>query len=166
MSGADAGGGSPPRYGKYRGTVAANVDPEGKGRLLVEVPEVYGPGGSNWALPCLPFGGLGEGWFAVPPIRADVWVEFEKGDINQPIWTGCFYGVASPPGSLFTEKVLKTLTAELKLDDAGGIVTITTVSGAEITLMPGSVKIANGMGATIELIGPSVKLNGTALEVI
>ncbi len=44
-------------YGKYRGTVVSNVDPMQMGRLMVQVPDVYGMTPSTWALPCVPSGG-------------------------------------------------------------------------------------------------------------
>ena len=63
-------------YGKYRGQVLNNVDPMLKARIQVNVPDVYGPTLSTWALPCLPAAGLQMGMVTVPPIGAGVWIEF------------------------------------------------------------------------------------------
>lgn len=80
------------RYGKYRGFVDSNQDPQKRGRLKLRIPSVLGDQVSNWALPCLPFGGATSyGFFAVPDNDAQVWVEFEEGDIHRPIWTGTFW---------------------------------------------------------------------------
>ena len=80
------------RYGKFRGIVTGNADPQKKGRVRVRVPSVLGNEQSGWALPCLPFGGLADqGTFLIPEIGAQVWVEFEEGDISRPIWTGTFW---------------------------------------------------------------------------
>ena len=79
-------------YGKYRGTVINNVDPMGKGRLLVQVPDVLGIGISSWAMPCVPVAGLQTGAYLVPLVNAGVWVEFERGDPDYPIWVGAFWG--------------------------------------------------------------------------
>jgi hypothetical protein len=79
-------------FGKYRGMVVSGLDPEGRGRILVQVPDVLGIGISTWAMPCLPFAGLQMGMYVVPPPNAGVWVEFEKGDPDYPIWTGCWWG--------------------------------------------------------------------------
>jgi hypothetical protein len=79
-------------YGKYRGTVRNNVDPLGKGRLLVQVPDVLGMGISSWAMPCVPVAGLQTGTYLVPLINAGVWIEFEGGDPDYPIWVGGFWG--------------------------------------------------------------------------
>jgi uncharacterized protein involved in type VI secretion and phage assembly len=84
-------------YGKYRGFVVDNRDPKHLGRLRVRVPNVFGPTVvTGWALPCLPYGGhANQGFFCIPEPEAGVWVEFEKGDPNVPIWVGTFW---SEPG--------------------------------------------------------------------
>ena len=73
-------------YGKYRGFVIENKDPEKRGRLRVSVPSILGQATTYWALPCLPFGGLlDQGLFLVPKISSQVWVEFEEGNCRHPI---------------------------------------------------------------------------------
>src|SRR5260370_38926467 len=79
-------------YGKYRGCVINNVDPEQRGRLLVEVPDVLGSFTSTWALPCVPIGGTQMGMYLIPPVRSKVWIEFEQGNPENPIWIGSFWG--------------------------------------------------------------------------
>src|SRR5690348_4363874 len=101
-------------YGKYRGFVVDDQDPDKRGRLKVSVPTVLGGETSTWALPCLPYGGSKDvGFIAVPPIGAQVLVEFMEGDVSQPLWTGAFWRTtdevpaefqASPP----TAKLIKT----------------------------------------------------------
>lgn len=79
-----------PYWGKYRGTVIDNVDPMVSARLLCQVPSL--PGGTlNWATPCVPYAALEEGFLSVPPVGANVWIEFEGGNLDYPIWTGCFW---------------------------------------------------------------------------
>jgi Type VI secretion system/phage-baseplate injector OB domain len=84
-------------FGKYRGTVMNNKDPLNRGRLLVQVVDVLGLGSSSWAMPCVPFAGLAMGSFSCPLPGTGVWVEFEQGDPQKPIWTGCFWG---PPHTM------------------------------------------------------------------
>lgn len=80
------------RYGKYRGFVSENQDPQKRARIRLSIPSVLNDQISDWALPCLPFGGAsGYGFFTVPEVGAQVWVEFEEGDIDRPIWTGTFW---------------------------------------------------------------------------
>ena len=162
-------------FGKYRGQVTRNVDPEMRGRVQVTVPAVLGEGRNAWALPATPYGGNGVGFFAVPPVGANVWVEFEGGDTNYPIWTGCFWGrteLAPAQPALPAVKVLQTEHIMLKLDDtpgaggftlevnapvAPGTITVScTTSGVEISV--GAAKIA--------LTPASVSINDGALEVI
>ncbi len=77
-------------YGKYRGTVINNVDPMQIGRIQVIVPDVSTVLPTSWAMPCLPTGGIQMGVLSVPSIGAGVWVEFEQGDPDYPIWVGCY----------------------------------------------------------------------------
>ena len=80
------------RYGKYRGIVVDNKDPQKRARLKLRVTSVLADQDSDWALPCLPYGGFDQqGMFMVPDVDAQVWVEFEEGDIHRPIWVGSFW---------------------------------------------------------------------------
>jgi type VI secretion system (T6SS) baseplate-like injector VgrG len=85
-------------WGKYRATVINNIDPEQRGRLQVLMPDVSSLLPSTWAEACTPLAGpTGPpmGVYFVPPIGAGVWVEFEQGDPNHPIWVGCRWGAQS-----------------------------------------------------------------------
>jgi uncharacterized protein involved in type VI secretion and phage assembly len=114
-------------YGKYRGFVVDNDDPEQRARLRLTVPAVLGEAQTGWALPSLPFGGLADqGFFSVPEVDAQVWVEFEAGDPNLPIWTGTFWQQSGDPPSEAalsppTTRVFKTPAGHsLQFDDADG----------------------------------------------
>ncbi len=80
-------------YGKYRGFVVDNADPEHLGRLKLTVPSVLGDQEvTGWAMPCLPYGGeADQGFLFIPENNAGVWVEFEEGDLEFPIWVGTFW---------------------------------------------------------------------------
>jgi len=155
-------------YGKHRGTVANNVDPRQLGRLQVVVPTVLGTSRLSWAMPCVPY--AGPGVFALPPVGASLWVEFEGGDPDHPIWVGGFWEQSSDvPASpaIAEKKVYKTATATLTLDDtpgAGGV-TLETTAGMKIVLGVQGIEINDGQGATVKLQGPKTAVNGTALEV-
>lgn len=157
-------------FGKYRGKVENNVDPLFQGRVQVRVPAVLGEGRMSWAMPSVPYAGPQVGFFAIPPTGANVWVEFEGGDTDYPIWSGCFWGAGEVPASpaVAEIKMLKTATATITLNDlpgAGGI-TIETTTGMKIAITAMGVEITNGQGATIALSGPQVSVNNGALEVI
>lgn len=164
-------------YGKYRGTVINNIDPMQIGRILVMVPEVSSLLPSSWAMPCLPVAGKQEGVFAVPQIGAGVWVEFEHGDPDYPIWVGGFWGTAAevpalallpapPPGQNIV--VQTTGQNTLLLSDVpgptGGIM-LKTLTNAMIVINDVGIIISNGKGASIVLAGPTVTINNGALVV-
>jgi uncharacterized protein involved in type VI secretion and phage assembly len=158
-------------FGKYRGSVANNIDPLQQGRLQVNVPAVLGDGSLSWAMPCVPYAGSGVGFFTTPPVGANIWVEFEAGDPDYPIWSGCFWATGELPteAALPMIKLIKTDTATVKIDDtpgAGGV-SIELVSGARIVInATGIIEIDNGMGGSIQISGPQVSVNDGALEVI
>lgn len=167
-------------YGKYRGTVVQNIDPQQLGRLLVSVPGVLGPIPSSWAEPCVPLAGLTfppMGVFFVPPIGAGVWVEFEHGDPNAPIWSGCRWGAAAgiPPEAkagvpATPNMVLQSFSQNRIVISSvpGEGITIETVAGANgprIVVTTTGVKLSCGPLTSIELSPTDVKINGEALVV-
>jgi uncharacterized protein involved in type VI secretion and phage assembly len=164
-------------FGKYRGTVLDNVDPLQIGRILAIVPDISGTLPSSWAMPCLPWGGVENGLFCVPPIGAGVWIEFEQGDPDYPVWTGCFWGSAAevPAAALLSPPPIPAITLQtvgqnsLAISDlpgpTGGIV-IKSTTGATITVNETGIVIQNGQGASIAMVGPSVTINDGALVVV
>jgi uncharacterized protein involved in type VI secretion and phage assembly len=161
--------------GKFRGTVVNNVDPLQIGRLQVMVPDVSNVIPTTWAMPCLPLAGMQMGLHAVPPVGSGVWVEFEQGDPDYPIWVGCWWGSVAevPPLALAglpasPNIVLQTSGQNsLVISDlpgpTGGF-TLKTRSGAMLSVSDLGITISNGQ-AVITLIGPTVSINGTALVV-
>jgi len=74
-------------YGNYKGTVEDNNDPDIRGRLIVKCPAVYGDKAfKKWALPKGMFTGKGIGIYGIPQVGDPVWVEFENGMPEYPIW--------------------------------------------------------------------------------
>ncbi|MFO7634632.1 MAG: phage baseplate assembly protein V [Caldilinea sp.] len=161
-------------FGKYRGKVENNLDPLQLGRVQVSVPAVLGEGTLSWALPCAPFAGSGVGFFAVPPTGANVWVEFEAGDPDYPIYAGGFWGVGETPvlPALPFTKAIVTDTITLKLDDTPGIGGFTLEVNPPAVAVPiklvcntSGIEITCG-AASVKLTPVSVSLNNGALEVI
>ena len=160
-------------YGKYRGIVAENADPLMIGRIRATVPDVMGDGVSGWAMPCAPFGGDQAGMFVIPPVGAGVWIEFEHGDPDYPVWVGCWWGsVAEMPTVLLTPPYQKVLVRtpggnSILLDDTPGVggITLETAAGQKLTLTATGVELSNGFGGSITLTGPQVSVNNGALDV-
>lgn len=103
-------------WGKYKGFVRDNADPENRGRIRAYCPQVMGPadgGGSwlGWAEPCFPWlGGMNTGDFGPPLTKAQqfdtfgaewygVWIEFQQGNPDHPIWIGSFTIARTPSAS-------------------------------------------------------------------
>jgi uncharacterized protein involved in type VI secretion and phage assembly len=163
-------------FGKYRGTVANNIDPMQQGRIQVSVPDVTGLVPTSWALPCLPYAGIQAGLFVVPEIGQTVWVEFEQGNSDYPIWSGCFWGsVADVPALALAAPGVPQLTIQTPLQNTlvvsdvpgptGGIL-LKASTGALISISDAGIIISNGQGATIALTGPTVTINEGALAVV
>jgi hypothetical protein len=166
-------------YGKFRGTVINNVDPTFMGRLLVEIPDVMSLTPSSWAVPCVPLAGpTGPpmGAYLVPPIGAGVWIEFEQGDPDHPIWVGCRWGsqadvpslallgLPTSPSIVFQTMMQNTIAISDLPGPTGGIM-LKSMTGAMILVNELGITITNGQGATIMMTGPTVTVNEGALIV-
>jgi hypothetical protein len=187
---------TPPRqpfWGKYRAQVASNADPYQIGRLTLSIPDVLGKNISGWALPAFPLAaagaapGSGIGLFLIPPKDAWVWAEFEHGDPDKPIWTGCFFppdpaavaaavaalaplqGVDPAKAVLKVGKWIVTLEdSKLSIAHLAQVVPRTRVEidGTSIKL---STEPTPGAGpptcATVELSGSRVTIDGSLIQV-
>jgi hypothetical protein len=146
-------------FGKYRGVVADNDDPLMLGRVTAQVPSVLDDLESGWALPCVPYAGDGSGLHVIPPVGAGVWIEFEGGDVDYPIWTGGWWGDSHVPadeGGNVAGPPLKILRSEqgliVALDDDNQTVTLSDSSGNNII--------------TIKVLQGEVRIEATAKTVI
>ena len=169
-AGASANPGPKKFYGKYRGLVVDNVDPMQTGRIMAQVPDVLGLVPSSWAMPCVPVAGIQAGAFMVPPIGSQVWMEFEQGNPDYPIWTGGFWGTvaeipvlatappAVPPGQNIVFQT--TMQSTLVLSDAPP----TPLTGGIILKSGASLMVINASGIYIN--APIVAINETALVVV
>lgn len=172
-------------FGKYRGTVT-NSEPSASlgraampGSIAVDVPnlcrEVY-------AMPCVPYAGnynpennergTKEGFYAIPSVGTGVWVEFEMGDINCPIWSGCFWHEGGlPENAEPNRKIFKTKHGKLEIRDEDGETSLTlelTSGSTTLTVVmdKDGISLDNGQNATVKLNGTSVSLNNGGLEVL
>jgi Type VI secretion system/phage-baseplate injector OB domain len=168
-------------YGKYRGTVVINVDPELRGRIVCTVPAALGLTPSNWCEACTPLSGpTGPpmGTYFVPPIGAGVWVEFEQGDPQKPIWSGCQLASGSvPPLALAGNPadpnicIQSLLQHSIMISDlpptplTGGII-LRSTTGAMIVVNDSGIYIQNGKGAMMTMIGPAIDFNMGALTIL
>ncbi|MBV6625829.1 MAG: hypothetical protein KI793_23355 [Rivularia sp. (in: Bacteria)] len=126
-------------WGKYRGKVTGSKDPLHLGRVQIEVPAVLGEGRNSWAMPCTPYAGKDIGWFTVPPVGTNIWVEFEGGDPDYPIWSGCFWNE-------------KELPKNAQVDEPDKVQVFKT-DGITVTIS----NLGNNKGLTIEVDKPVVE---------
>ena len=164
-------------FGKYRGTVLQNLDPMQLGRIQVIVPDVSGLLPSSWAMPCFPLTGKQMGAYWVPQIGSGVWVEFEQGNPDYPIWVGGFYGLAAevPALALAGNPVSPSIVLQTSLQNCmvisdlpgptGGIM-LKSATGATLIVNDTGIYLQNGKGASITLVGPTTDINTSALTVI
>jgi Type VI secretion system/phage-baseplate injector OB domain len=127
-------------FGKYRGVVTNNADPFNEGRIQVLVPTLD-PVVSMWAQACIAPGT--RGLFNPPDLGTDVWIEFEEGDLQWPIWVGL-------------RGTTRSMTDSIVLAHSGG---------ARVILDQAGIVVDNGKGATIRLSGPTVDVNNGAFTV-
>lgn len=165
-------------YGKYRAFVVDNADPQKRGRLRVRVPSVLGDVVSGWALPCAPYGGhAGRGIFFIPEKDDGVWVEFESGLLEYPIWVGAFW---SQPGGTTevpppadqqnppTSKIIKTGKHTIELADEDGkeaIVVTDTTNKNTITLDKNGVVVVDQNGNKVKLESGGVTIESSKIKI-
>lgn len=175
-------------YGKYRGTVMNNIDPMQMGRIQAIVPDVLGPIPTSFAMPCIPITGKQMGTFMLPQIGSGVWIEFEQGNPDYPIWTGGYWGIAAelPLAALAGNPASPSLILQSGLQNAvmisdlppsppppvmppvpttGGII-LRSTTGASIVVNDAGIFISNGKGAIISMMGPNILVNNGALTII
>ena len=114
----------------------------------------------------------------IPPIGAGVWVEFEQGDPDYPIWVGCFWGLAPTCRALASPRPPPTPEHRHADDRPEPTVLISDLPGPtrrhhaedrrrapRIMVNDTGITIPNGKGASIVMIGPPSTVNVGALAV-
>lgn len=168
---------SPRFYGVYRGTVVTNVDPMQLGRITAIVPDVGGAIPTTWAMPCVPLAGKQMGTFMVPQVGAGVFLQFEAGDPDRPVWIGGWWGTAAEvpalalagvPGdpNIVIQTALQNAVVVSDLAGPTGGIMLRSTTGATIIVNDTGIYIQNGKGASIVMTGPTVTVNNGALVVV
>jgi hypothetical protein len=133
-------------------------------------------------MPCSPYAGKGIGLFTIPPVGTNVWVEFEGGDPDYPIWSGCFWGNNELPDEAKVAKpdemiVFKAFATggkgiTVKMGSSGSVKGLTIEVEQPVVSQPlklvfdsTGIEISAGSLGTIKASASSVKINDSALEV-
>jgi uncharacterized protein involved in type VI secretion and phage assembly len=167
----------PKYYGIYRGTVTNNVDPLQIGRILATVPDAGGLVPTTWAMPAVPIAGKAMGVYVVPQIGAGIWVQFEAGDPDRPVWSGGWWGqvaevptlaLAGVPGNpnIVIGSTLQNTIVVSDLPGPTGGIMLKSTTGASVIVNDTGIYIQNGKGASIVMTGPTVTINNGALVVV
>ena len=152
-------------FGKYRATVLNNVDPQVQGRIQVQLGDRYGlfPVDLGAAGVAVRRRRAQPGWSRCRSSGRCVWVEFEAGDPDYPIWTGAFWPdpAGFPPLALAgatpaTPNIhLQTTTGDqVTLSDnsrQAGFSQDPRPARRSSSAQPGS-RIMNGQGASIVMV--------------
>ena len=161
-------------FGKHRGEVLNVLDPLGLGRIQVSVPGLLDNTTLAWAMPCLPGAGPNVGIFVIPPVGAKVWVEFERGDLDYPIWSGGFWGTGETPAPMGpTQAVTRVWAGDnfklevLDMPGAGTLeISLTTPSGeAKLAADATALELSWGQ-SSVKLSVDGVSINGSNLKVL
>ena len=163
-------------FGKYRATVVNNVDPMQIGRIQVMASDVSNLIPTTWAMPYFPIAGKQMGAYLIPQVGAGVWVEFEQGDSDYPIWTGSYYGsvaevpalalagIPASPNIVFQTTGQNALVVSDLPGPTGGVM-LKSATGASIIVNDSGIYIDNMKGARIWLTGKAVIINDGALTI-
>lgn len=147
-------------YGKYRGFVVSQEDPKNLGRVKVRVPQISSDKKiETWAWPSGNSAGDDFGDFMIPPVGAPVWVTFENGDPQHPVYEGGQWGRTAhqPPEegrSNPRNRIRKSEVWKIEMDDENGIL--------RIALNDDSAFIEVTDDGDITIQGASITINGTS----
>jgi hypothetical protein len=154
-------------FGKYRGLVVDNQDSQKRGRLQVRVPAIFNEQ-PVWALPCVPMANPdGSGFFSIPDVEANVWVEFEAGNLDFPIWSGCFWpeNVIAAADAVPKVKFWRTSAFVIRIDDDAGELTIEKSGGGKLTVS--AVEVAAEANSVVQTAGArKTKLSQASFDVL
>ncbi len=144
---------------------------------MATVPDVSGLTPTTWAMPCVPIAGKQMGVFMVPQIGSGIFVQFEGGDPDRPVWVGGWWGdvaevpalaLAGVPGNpnIVIQTTLQNAIVVSDLPGPTGGIMLKSTTGASIIVNDTGIYIQNGKGASIVMTGPTVTINAGALVVV
>ncbi|MCG3111966.1 MAG: phage baseplate assembly protein V [Candidatus Manganitrophus sp.] len=152
-------------WGKYRGFVQDNNDPEQLGRLKVTVPSLLADAVSGWAWPAVPYAGAGIGFFFMPQVGDLVWVEFIEGELDHPLWTGCSWGKPGGQSELPEEALQSYPQQQVIKTPSGNVIIINDSSGSEsitVRTKEGTEIVIDRSGQKITIQADSVIAQGSS----
>ena len=153
-------------YGKYRGIVTDVDDPNNQLRIRATVPAVLGEHACGWAMPAAPFAGDGHGVVLLPKVGSGVWIEFEAGRLDSPIWSGAWWaeGERPDPQGAAVRVLVSEKGHKLILDDENDELKLVHGSGPEITMTADEIVLSCG-SCEITIGNDSISLNNGQIKI-
>jgi phage baseplate assembly protein gpV len=153
-------------FGKYRGIVTDVGDPENMCRIRARVDSLLDGQQTGWAMPAAPFAGDGHGMVILPQVGSGVWIEFEAGNLDHPIWSGGWWasGQRPDPQGDQVRVVVSESGHQVVLDDAAGEVKIVHSGGPEIKMTATEVVITVG-SCELKISATDISLNNGLVKV-
>lgn len=160
----------------YRGLVLDNQDPLNLGRCRIRIPSIHGdaqitPDMLPWARPIVvtPVG-AGKGCSYIPSLHDIVWVLFEGGDKDSPVYLGGTYGETDLP-DLNIDTILIYQDKEMRISWIPETAELSLVNGgSKISIKPESINISSDNNIDIESSGeivleaPVISMRGDTLN--
>lgn len=151
-------------YSTYRGFVASNDDPKNLQRIQLIVPELTGNAAYQyWAFPKGVFSGTNHGMQIIPQKGEMVWVEFERGHPEVPIYSNGHFGNGEMPtddADLLDTNCYWFITPQghrIKINDTKKYIHISDLSGHYIELNPTGVSIVADKSISLGTLNASAQ---------
>ncbi len=140
--------------------VVENDDDRYPGSIKVSIPSIFGlPSGDEaavWARPCFPYG-----HFFVPEVGDKVWLAFENGNSQSPVWLGVWYPEGKTPNAAQISPPTKRV-----IESSQGSMIIFDDEGKKLTLKVGNNSIEiNENGILIDASSKEVIIKASSVDV-
>ena len=158
------------------GVVLDHQDPEGLGRVKINLPGLAEDEIGHWARVAAPMAGKGRGMFFLPEKDDEVLVAFEQGDIRRPYILGALWnGKDKPPESNSDGqnnfRLIKSRSGHLvRFDDTAGgekieIIDKSGENSVTIDTQSNSISIKSAKDVVIEAPQGKISLSAKSIEV-
>lgn len=153
-------------FGKYRGIVTDVEDPSNQCRIRATVPAVLGEQACGWALPAAPFAGGGHGFVMLPKVGSGVWIEFEAGQLDNPIWSGAWWasGERPDPQGAGIRVIVSEKGHKVVIDDESDELKLVHGGGPEIKMTASEIVLTCG-ACEIRISNENISLNNGLIKV-
>jgi len=153
-------------FGKYRGIVTDVDDPQDMCRIRATVPAVLGDQACGWAMPAMPFAGNGHGMVLLPAVGSGVWIEFEAGRLDNPIWSGAWFasGQRPQPEGPKVRVIVSENGHQIVLDDDRDEVIVAHGKGPQITVSASEIVLTVG-ACELRINASEISLNKGLIKV-